>query len=72
MNQVINVKMSKREHSTLALKTAVFLGFALLLKVAPVTSFESVNNAIIALFSCVTVVYAVKWVTAEIEEKHIA
>lgn len=72
MNKVINVKISKSEHSTLALKTAVFFGFALLLKVSPVTSFESLNNALIALSFCVTVVYAVKWVTAEIEEKHIA
>lgn len=71
MNKVINVKMSKREHSTLALKAAVFFAFALLLKVSPVASFEPLNNALIALFSCVTVVYAVKWVTAEIEEKHI-
>jgi len=70
MNKVINVKMSKRGHATLALKIVVFFGFALLLKVSPVASFEPLNNALIALSFCVAVVNAIKWVTAEIEENH--
>lgn len=60
--------MNKKQHLILAIKIAIFLGIALLLKMYLATPYEPLNKALVAVFGILTVLSSIKWITAEIND----
>ena len=66
MKKIIDVEMTKKQHFTLGIKAVFYLSTTFLLNQYLVTSYEPLNNALVALFAILTVLSGIKWITAEI------